>query len=255
MKSYIAFCKKEWLENIRTYKLFIMLVVFVLLGVMKPMMALLLPQILNGADLGGGIVLNLPDPVAMDSWTQFYSNIGQIGLIVLTIVFSGLTANEFTKDTLINMITKGIKRRTIIASKFTVASLIWTASYLLSVGITWAYTAFYFDAMPMSHPFIALASIWLYGMMLLTLMLLGGVLFKSFYGSLLLTGGIAMILMLLNINPDMQRYNPVSLADRGIGVLMGTTSLGDFMPAVYIGIVVTVVAYALTVVVFNRKQL
>jgi ABC-2 type transport system permease protein len=43
MTHYIAFLKKEIVESIRTYKLFIMLVVFLMFGIMNPLVAKLNP--------------------------------------------------------------------------------------------------------------------------------------------------------------------------------------------------------------------
>ena len=159
MKAYFAFCKKEWMESLRTYKFAIMLAVFVLLGIMSPMFAKMLPELLKGIDLGNGINFQLPEPSALDSWAQFFKNIGQLGVLTLVIVFSGITANEFSKGTLINILTKGMKRHTVIFSKFTVASFIWSVSYLLCLGITYAYTAYYWETGDLPHAFLAFAAL------------------------------------------------------------------------------------------------
>ena len=47
MKNYMAFLRKELLEYSRTYKLFIMLIVFSILGITSPLMAKMLPDMLN----------------------------------------------------------------------------------------------------------------------------------------------------------------------------------------------------------------
>lgn len=69
---------------------------------MSPLAAKLLPQILASE----GISITLPDPSAIDSWSQFFKNISQMGLIVTVILFSGVLGTELSKGTLINMLTK-----------------------------------------------------------------------------------------------------------------------------------------------------
>ena len=138
MKAFWAFTKKELTEYYRTAKIMILMVVFLLFGMMNPVLAKFTPEIIKAA----GLDLNLPDPTAMDSWAQFFKNVGQMGLIIVVIVFSGIMANEFSKGTLINILTKGLKRKTVILSKFTVASCLWALSYLLCFVVTYFYTAY-----------------------------------------------------------------------------------------------------------------
>ena len=88
----------------------------------------------------------------------FFSNISQMGVLTLVIVFAGVMANEFNKGTLINILTKGMKRSTVILSKFTVSSIIWAMSYLLSFAVAYAYTANFWGIETLPHAFLAFAS-------------------------------------------------------------------------------------------------
>jgi len=254
MKAFVSFCKKEFTESMRTYKFIIMLTVFVILGIMNPFAAKLLPDILNGTDMGG-MIIQMPEPAAIDSWAQFFSNMGQIGFLTLIIVFCGIMSNELSKGTLVNILTKGMKRRTVIFSKITVAVLIWTLCYCVSLGVTWAYTAYFWgnDAIP--HAFLAFVCPWVYGLLMLALMILGGICFRSFYGSLLLTGGAVVVMSLLNIIPKIQKYNPVSLAGGTLGLISEQKVPGDFIPALVICASLTALLVAGSVVIFDRKQI
>jgi ABC-2 type transport system permease protein len=136
MKAFLAFTKKEITEYLRTYKLMILVLVFLLFGMMNPVLAKFTPEIIKAA----GLDLQLPPPTAFDSWAQFFKNVGQMGLVIIVVVFSGIMANEFSKGTLINILTKGLKRSTVIWSKYTVASVIWTLVYLFCFGVTYVYT-------------------------------------------------------------------------------------------------------------------
>ena len=123
MRAYIAFTKKELLESLRTYKLLIMFMVFIFFGMLAPLTAKLTPKLLESI-MTEGMQIIVGEPTAFDSWAQFFKTVSQMGFIVVTILFSGMMANEFNGGTFINILTKGLSRSTVILSKFTVASII-----------------------------------------------------------------------------------------------------------------------------------
>lgn len=254
MRAYFAFTKKEFIENLRTYKLMIMIVVFLIFGVMSPLFAKFTPEILKAAGLDAS-ALGVGTPTAIDSFAQFFKNVGQLGLLVLVIVFSGIMANELSKGTLINILTKGMRRSTVILSKFIMATVIWTVSYLLCLAVTYAYTAYYFTIENISNAFLAFSSMWLFGVLLIAIVILGGVLFKNVYGSLLLTGGIVVVMTIVNIAPKLQKYNPITLSSDNMQLIMAQKATSDFMPAVIICAVLTIVSVIASIMIFNKKQL
>jgi len=252
MKAFVAFCKKEFIESLRTYKFIIMLATFILFGIMSPMIAKILPDLLNKTEMNG-MILTIPKPTAMDSWAQFFKNIGQMGVLILVIMFCGTTANEFSKGTLINILTKGMKRYIVILAKFTAAFVIWTVSYLTSFVVTYAYTMYFWE-IEMSNGFLTFSGLWLYGLLLVSLMILGGIWFRNIYGSLLLTAGGIIVMSVLNISPQLRKYNPISLTGDTLDLLNGTKVPADFIPALIICIALTVLFIAVSVFIFNRKQ-
>ena len=254
MRAYFAFTKKEFTENLRTYKLMIMIVVFLIFGVMSPLFAKFTPEILKAAGLDAS-ALGVGTPTAIDSFAQFFKNVGQLGLLVLVIVFSGIMANELSKGTLINILTKGMRRSTVILSKFIMATVIWTVSYLLCLAVTYAYTAYYFTIENISNAFLAFSSMWLFGVLLIAIVILGGVLFKNVYGSLLLTGGIVVVMTIVNIAPKLQKYNPITLSSDNMQLIMAQKATSDVMPAVIICAVLTIVSVIASIMIFNKKQL
>jgi ABC-2 type transport system permease protein len=66
MKSFIAFSKKELIESVRTYKLMIVLSVFLLFGMLNPITAKITPELLKEF-MPEGIIITLPSPSSIDS--------------------------------------------------------------------------------------------------------------------------------------------------------------------------------------------
>jgi len=250
MKAYLAFTRKEMIEYLRTYKLLIMGLVFLLFGMMNPVLAKFTPDIIKAA----GLDLQLPEPTALDSWAQFFKNVGQMGMVVMVVIFSGIMANEFSKGTLINILTKGLKRSTVILSKFTVASIIWTLAYLFCFTVTYIYTLVFWEMTGLHHVFWTFFSPWLYGEFLIALLILGGVFFKNVIGSLLLIGGLTVLMTILSIFPQFHDFNPMTLSSDNMSLLMGLKELSSFTPALIICFILTMVIMISSIVVFDHTQ-
>lgn len=254
MRNYSAFLKKEIMESVRTYKLFIMLIVFLVFGIMSPLTAKITPDLINIL-MPEGMTITLAEPTALDSWTQFFKNISQMGLIVMVIVFSGVLATEISKGTLINMLTKGLSRVAVILSKFTCVVLIWTISLVLALGVTGGYTVYLFPDGGIHHLFFSIFCLWLFGVFLLAVLIFSATLVNNNYGCLLITGAAVVACLLANIIPDAYAYNPVSLASMNMDLLTNTIEPSSILFAVVIAAASSLVLLVSSVLVFRKKLL
>lgn len=254
MNAYIAFVIKEWLEALRTYKIFLFGIIFTLLGIMNPITAKVTPQLLE-TFMPEGTQIQLPDPTALDSWAQFYKNVGQMGLIVLIILISTMISHEITKGTLINVLTKGLKRSTVIYSKLTMATLLWTMSFILSFALTDIYTRLLWEVNNVHHAIFAGMCLWLFGLFLISLTFLGGVLFNNSYGSLLVTLIGFVFLMLLGIIEPIAKFLPVRLATQNLSIVQGAVSPDSLTPAVWVTLIGILILNGMTIILFNKKSI
>lgn len=252
MRAFSVFTKKELMESLRTRRFVISLAVFVIFGILSPLTALLLPEILGAFEMGG-VIITIPEPTAMDAWLQYFSNIGSMGMLVVIVVFSGIMAHEFSRGTLVNLLTKGLNRTTVILSKFFAASLIWTVIYLVSLGVALAYIAVFWE-MDMQNAVLAFVSLWLFGELLIAVLIFGGTLTGSFGGSLGMALGVIIVLGIVSAAPAAARFNPISLAGGTVTLLNGESAVGDFMPAVIICGVAVIVLVIASIVVFGKKR-
>jgi len=219
----------------------------------NPITAKITPQLLK-AFMPKGMNITIAEPTALDSWVQFFKNVPQLGIIVLMVIFSGIMANEFSRGTLINMLTKGLPRSIVIFSKFSMAATVWTFSYALCSVVTYLYTEFFWGSNGISNIPLSLFSLWLFGILILAMIMLSGVLFNSSYGGLLFTGGFVVVLMLINIVPGLQKYNPISLASRNMALLTNEIAASDFLLPISISIITAILALGFAIALFNKKQ-
>lgn len=254
MRSFAAFTKKEMLEYLRTYKFMILLVVFLLLGFMNPITAKLAPELV-ASFMPEGMGIKLAEPTIMDSWLQFFKNVPQMGLIVLIIVFGGAMSTELSKGTLIHMLTKGLPRRTVILSKFTASAVVWTGCYYMAFLVTFLYNKMFWKHGNEANLLLAVSIVWVFGLFLLSCLILGGVLFKNSFGGMLFTAAIVAVLFVVNIIPKAGKFNPVQLVSSNMSILEGTARLRDIYSALGVTAAATAALIVLGVIVFNKKQI
>jgi ABC-2 type transport system permease protein len=223
-------------------------------GFLNPVIAKITPELVKSF-MPGGISIDLPSPSAADSWMQFFKNVPQMGLAVLAILFSGMMAGEIQKGTLVLMVTKGLSRTAVLCSKFTVAVLLWTASYAVCTGVTYGYTVYFWKMEGIDHLVAALLGVWLFGVLLLASDLLGSVISKSSYSSLLFTGIMVAVMFLLNIVPKIQEFNPIRLVSEPYGLITGTLRLSDFSGNFLAAGVLLLILLVLSGAAFGKKQL
>lgn len=175
MKGFAAFFKKEWLENLHNHRLLILAALFLIFGITNAPLAKYTPELL--AALADGFTLNVA-PVALDAWTQFFKNASSLGMSAVIILFGSTLANEYSRGTLVLLVTKGLSRRVVILAKYAVSALIMSGCYWLCYALTYGYTAYYWQENQLSHTALAAAALWALGLFYLALTILGGVLFR-----------------------------------------------------------------------------
>lgn len=254
MRSLIAFTKKELIEQVRTFKILIMLSVFFLFGMMSPLLAKAMPDILSGVT-GEGITIIVPDPTKLDAYAQFFKNATQMGIIVLLLVFGGVLSNELSKGTLINILSKGLPRHTVILSKYLAALILWTASYVISVFTCYGYTLYMFESAAVDNLWFALFCFWVFGAFVIALIFLSSTIAGGNFGGLVLTAIILGGLLIGNIFPQIAEYNPVSLMLNNMELLIGTKKVSDLMAVVWITIALSFGSLLLSIIMFRKKKL
>lgn len=254
MKNYFAFLKKEFLESARTYKLLIVIIVFFIFGMMNPLTAKFMPDLVNSI-MPEGMEVTLANPTAFDSWTQFYKNITQMGTIVIVILFSGIMATELSKGTLINMLTKGLSRRAVILSKYTFMVLLWTIGLFICFAVTWGYTVYLFPNETVAHLLFSVFCLWLFVVFLLSVLIFAATIIKSSYGTLLTVGVVVVLLFVVNLMPALQQYNPLLLVSGNMDLLMNTTQVPAYTSSIIFTVLCSAGLVAGAVLVFRKRQI
>ncbi len=256
MRSLSAFMKKELMEQLRSARLMMLGLLFVLFGIMNPAIAKLTPWLLETmADslAESGMIVTDVKISAMDSWVQFYKNI-PMGLIAFVLLESSIFTKEYISGTLVLSLTKGLERHKVVISKTLVLTVLWTICYWVCFGITYGYNAYFWDNSIAQNLIFSVICWWLFGLMVIALMVLFSTLAKSNTGVLLGTGGMVLASYLIGLLPKCSKYLPTYLAD-GNSLIYGLTEASTYMPSLIIAIATGVICFAISIPIFNKKQL
>ena len=252
MNGYAAFLKKELTENMKNCRFPILFAVFLIFGLTSPFLARFMPEILSA--VAADMQMGAP-PAALDAWEQFYKNISGVGFSAFIILFGSCMSGEYSRGTLVLLVTKGLPRSAVIFAKYTVAAVLMTVCYWTGFLAACCCTACLWPGVTLSHVFTAAFYLWITGFLYLSILLSGCVIFRQTFTSILFTGGIVAVISLLGIAPPLAKFNPFLLASKNVDLISGAASVSElFMPAI-ISAAITIIGLWAALMFFDRKQL
>jgi ABC-2 type transport system permease protein len=143
MNSFSTFLKKEWTELCRTKKLYVLLGIFVLFGMVSPILARYMAEIVS-ASMGSSAPVLVSAPVWSDSWKQFYNNLSQMGGISVLLIFMSSICGEKQAKTAALTLTKNLSPAKFLTAKFVAAVGAVLLAFLPAVFLCWGYTYYLF---------------------------------------------------------------------------------------------------------------
>lgn len=251
LDGFMPFLRKELREAWRTGRLPVVALVFFAFGLISPLTAKYLPDILQSA--AGSVKIVLPPPQASDAVDQFLKNVGGNGIFVAILLAMGMVAREKERGTAAFVLAKPITRQAFLAAKL-VALLVTLGVGVLVAGIAdYAYTALLFKPLPVAG-FIGCAAL-----TLLLLLVYGAV---TFFASAALPSalgaagvGVAFFVVFaaLSAQPDIAHYMPGGLTTPARALALGLTPQHLVAALAGSGAIV-VAALVLAWVAFRRQE-
>ena len=256
MNAFLAFLKKELLEQLRTGRLMFLCILFVLFGIMNPAVAKLTPwllEIMADSLAESGMTVTDVTVSALDSWVQFFKNI-PMALIAFVLLEGSIFTREYQTGTLVLSLTKGLARFKVVVSKALVLAVFWTGGYWLCFGITYGYNAWFWDNAVARNLLFSGICWWLFGLWVIALMILFSTISVTNTGILLGTGGVVLAASLLGFFPKLQKFLPTLLTD-GNSLIYGIANTDHYTTALAITAFLCVICFAISIPLFNKKQL
>ena len=256
MNALLALIKKEIKEHIRSGRLIILGIVFVLFGIMNPAIAKMTPwlyEMLADSVAQSGMLVTAITVSAMESWVQFFKNM-PMALIVFILLESSIFTREYQTGTLILSLTKGLERHKVVVSKTIVLVAFWTICYWVCFGITCVYNAYFWDNSVAHNMMFSVVCWWLFGLWNISLMILFSTILRTNTGVLIATGGVVLALYLFNFLPKIKKYLPILLSD-GNSLIRGTLNTDIFIVPIVITIALSIIDIGMSILIFDKKNL
>ena len=255
MKTFVAFFKKELLQSVRGGMLWIVGGIFLLFGVMNPALAKMTPWIMDmmAEELAQiGMEMASVSADALMSWQQFFKNI-PMALIAFVFIYSNIFTKEYSSGTLVLMLTKGLSRYKIVIAKSAIMMLLWSVGYWMCFAVTYVCNDVIWDNSIATNLMPAVVHWWLFGVFVVALITLFSVISSNYIGVLLGTGGCVFALYLIGLVPRVTEYLPIALMNSAAYV--GAASAESYTTAAVITAVCSIVCIAVSVPIFNKKQI
>lgn len=252
MKPF-AFLKKELKEILRTPKIFILPSIFLIFGFASPLLAKSMPELLKA--LVSDFPIPVKEPTYIDSYAQFFKNMGQIGIIVVILTFMSSIVEEKVKGSAILVLTKRVSRTQFIVSKLTAALLLFTGAYILASAACIYYTHLLFPIFYSSGLMEAFLLFWMYGVFILCTTMLASTVARSHTMAAVLAFLIFALMSAGSAIPRVGEYFPSYLGSVNMQILIGSKNWSDAAASLLSAALVSVAMVTATIQIFKRQEI
>lgn len=141
MRQWCLLYNKEMMEMWRNGKWLWVPIVFMLLGVMQPIVSFYMPQILEMAgNLPEGAVIQIPVPAPSEVMAEVLSQYGVLGLLILVLASMGLVSAERASGIAAMILVKPVSTLHYLSAKWAGIGTLTAVSLGLGMAASWYYT-------------------------------------------------------------------------------------------------------------------
>lgn len=192
----MAVSRKELLFQWRTRRVLIIVAIFLVLGMISPLLAKFTPELIASLEEAAQFAELIPEPSIVDAVNQYFSNLTQFGFILVILLGMNAVAGEKEKGTAAMILSKPLPRWIFIVSKYLSQGVVYLIAVALSGLAAYYYTLFLFDSLP--WPGFLLSNLLLYAWLMVyaAITLLGSALGKTTAAAagIAAIGGITILL-------------------------------------------------------------
>jgi ABC-2 type transport system permease protein len=254
LNGYLVFARKETLEIVRTWRIWVVPSIVLFFALTGPPLARVTPELINalaGDQLGQ---FKIPPPTNLDAYGQWIKNLSQIVLFALIIIYGGLISSEIRSGTAVFVLTKPVSRAAFVIIKAIVYTAFLAVTLTAGTLITWGMTLAIFRDAPASMLWKS-ALLWLViGVFFIALMTALSVVIPAPAGAAGAGLGAYALLSVGAIWKPLSLYSPAGITGQATSAAAGTeipSPLWTVTTSVLLSVVLIWAAAAL----FRRKEL
>ena len=253
MRIFFVALRKEIMEQWRSYRLLIAVVVLVVFGLLSPLTARYTPELLKLLPNGEDIANLVPAPTAMDAVGQYLKNASQFGVILALLMTMGAVALEKDKGTAAVMLVKPMPRGTFLTAKFVALALTFGVGTALAGAACYYYILLLFEALDIPRWLALNGLVLLFVLVYVALTLFCSTVTKSQVAAGGLAFGLMLVLAIPGALPKIGEYLPGQLITWSAKLMAGSTEA--YWPALWVSMGLIVGALVGAWLVFRHQEL
>ncbi|MGB7238183.1 MAG: ABC transporter permease subunit [Rhodococcus sp. (in: high G+C Gram-positive bacteria)] len=211
-------------EIYRTWRIWVLPAVMVLLAASSAALARFTNEILASALAGEAGAISLPDPTAADSYAQWTKTLTQIIVLVVIVMAAGAINSEVRSGVAATILVKPASRTAYVLTHALALVTLVAGSALAGGCVSWLATQAFFGPSPIG-PVLGATAVWVVlATVLISASLLASATIDAAAGAAGIGIGLFFALAILGVIPQLAEYTPVGLMQVVNALAVGTQS-------------------------------
>jgi ABC-2 type transport system permease protein len=255
MSGFGVLLRKELQEAWRTRRLQLVALLFIVVGIVSPLTARYLAEILDLA-VGDTMPIPIPEPTAAMAVEQLQKNLGQLGALAAIALAMGSVSGELDRGTAALVLAQPVTRRAFLAAKLSSIAAVLLVATMAAVLTAWVYTTVLFEPLPIGG-WLAMGILsWLALLAWASITFLASAATGSTTAAAAIGFSALIVTSLLAVVPALDRVLPTGLAQPAMQLALGVpVDTGRLATSVAGTIVMIALAAAGALLAFRRREL
>ena len=250
---FLTALRKEFFGQWRSYRFLVVAAVLLAFGLLSPLAAKFVPELMKLIPNGKEIARLIPQPTAADAVAQYLKNISQFGIVLALLMTMGAVAQERDKGTAALVLVKPMPRFVFLWAKFAALGVTFIIGIAVAGAACYYYTLILFQALNVPRWLALNGLMVLFLLVYIALTLLCSTVSRSQVVAGGLAFGLVIILSIIGIIPGAGRFLPGQLLSWGGGLAAGRTETA--WPAVWVSFGIIGASLAGAWAIFDRQEL
>lgn len=242
----------EWLRMVRTKRWLAIFVVFVFFGIIGPLSARYVGEIVE--QFGGGIEVTFPEPTPADGITQYSGNVAQLGLLVLIMIAAGALTIESRYEMAVFLRTRVRSPSRLLLPRYTVVAGAGVGAFIAGTLLAWYETAILIGAPEVPAMLLGMAFFSIYLLFAIALVAFAGSALKNVLPTVIVTLVVLLLMPIVGLLPKLGDWLPSHLVGSLDGLVRGATA-GDFAGSAIVASAATLALLYGTMRMLERREL
>lgn len=227
-----ALLRKDAREQLKTYRLWVALAVFLIFGITAPLITKNLPKLIPQTEQ---FTVIMQDPTILDAASQYFNYLIQMGLLLVILLGMGCVATERSQGLLAIVLAKPVRRRDFLVSKVAVNGGMLAGVLVVGTAVFYGYTVLLFAYFPVGDALLSVVPAAFFLWFILALTVFWSVLAPSSIAA----GGLSFLsAVILLVVPGLfsasKRFGPSYLMEAGKSIAVGRTGFGEVLPSLLV---------------------